>query len=173
VHIAYQVLGEGPVDLFHVLPFATPIEFGWELPQIARWWARMAVFSRSIIFDQRGVGSSDRPEAPPPVDDQVADLQAVVDAVGAERFALAAYSQAPPAGIAYAARYPERVTRLVLYGATARVMRAPDYPEGKSSAEAQHLGGRPQARVGQRRDIRPEPPEHRQRPGRPRMHGSR
>lgn len=136
VHIAYQVLGEGSVDLFHVLPFATPIEVGWELPQIARWWARMAVFSRSIIFDQRGVGSSDRPEAPPTVDNQVADLQAVVDAVGAERFALAAYSQASPAGIAYAARYPERVTRLVLYGATARVMRAPDYPEGRSSAEA-------------------------------------
>src|SRR3989442_14667106 len=104
VHIAYQVLGQGPVDIVHVLPFGTPVEIGWELPQIARWWARIGSFSRSIIFDQRGVGSSDRPDPPPTVEEQVADLQAVVDAVGAEHFVLAAYSQASPAGIAYAAR---------------------------------------------------------------------
>jgi class 3 adenylate cyclase len=136
VHIAYQVLGSGPAEMVHVLPFATPVEVGWELPQIARWWARMGSFSRSIIFDQRGVGSSDRPDPPPTVEEQVADLQAVVDAVGAERFVLAAYSQASPAGIAYAARNPDRVTRLVLYAATARVMHAPNYPEGRTIPEA-------------------------------------
>jgi class 3 adenylate cyclase len=136
VHIAYQVLGSGPAEMVHVLPFATPVEVGWELPQIARWWARIGSFSRSIIFDQRGVGSSDRPDPPPTVDEQVEDLQAVVDAVGAERFVLAAYSQASPAGIAYAARNPDRVTRLVLYAATARVMHAPDYPEGRTIPQA-------------------------------------
>jgi class 3 adenylate cyclase len=136
VHIAYQVLGAGPAEMVHVLPFATPVEIGWELPQIARWWTRIGAFSRSIIFDQRGVGSSDRPESAPTIDEQVGDLEAVVEAVGAERFALAAYSQASPAGIAYAARHPERVTQLVLYGATARVMRGPDYPEGRSTHEA-------------------------------------
>lgn len=136
VHIAYQVLGEGPAEMVHVLPFATPVEVGWELPQIARWWTRIGAFSRSIIFDQRGVGSSDRPEAPPTLDEQVDDLAAVIDAVGAERFALAAYSQSSPVGIAYAARHPERVTALVLYAATARVMHAPDYPEGRSALQA-------------------------------------
>jgi class 3 adenylate cyclase len=136
IHIAYQVLGDGPAEMVHVLPFGTPVEIGWELPQIARWWTRIGAFTRSIIFDQRGVGSSDRPESPPTVEEQVADIEAVVDAIGAERFALAAYSQASPAGIAYAARHPERVTQLVLYAATARVMEAPDYPEGRSVAEA-------------------------------------
>ena len=136
VHIAYQVLGDGPAEMVHVLPFATPVETGWELPQIARWWTRIGAFSRSIIFDQRGVGSSDRPESPPTIDDQVADLEAVIETIGAERFALAAYSQASPAGIAYAARHPECVTRLILYAATARVMHDDDYPEGRRSHEA-------------------------------------
>ena len=136
VHIAYQVLGKGPVDIVHVLPFGTPVEVGWELPQIARWWSRIGSFSRSIIFDQRGVGSSDRTERPPTLDDQIADLDAVIDAVGAGEFVLAAYSQASPAGIAYARRHPDRVSRLVLYAATARVMRAPDYPAGRTSHEA-------------------------------------
>ena len=136
VHIAYQVLGHGPADMVHVLPFATPVEVGWELPQITRWWSRIGSFTRSIIFDQRGVGSSDRPERPPTLDEQVEDLNAVVDAVGAKEFVLAAYSQASPAGIAYACRYPQRVRRLVLYAATARVMRAPDYPAGRTVKEA-------------------------------------
>ena len=151
VHIAYQVLGGGPAEMVHVLPFATPVEIGWELPQIARWWTRIGAFSRSIIFDQRGVGSSDRPESPPTVDEQVADLEAVVEAVGAERFALAAYSQASPAGIAYAARHPERVTQLVLYGATARVMRGRGLPGGALHTRGACVGRLARERVGQRR----------------------
>jgi class 3 adenylate cyclase len=137
VHIAYQVLGSGPPVIVHVLPFGTPVEVGWELPQIARWWSLVGAFSRSIIFDQRGVGSSDRTNRPPTIDEQVADIEAVIEAVDIETFVLAAYSQASPAGIAYAAQHPERVTRLILYAATARVMEAPDYPEGRPLAEAQ------------------------------------
>ncbi len=136
VHIAYQVLGTGPPDMVHLLPFGTPVEIGWELPQIARWWTHMGSFSRSIIFDQRGVGSSDRSDVPVTVEDQVADLHAVIEAIGAEQIVLAAYSQASPAGIVYAARYPDRVSRLVLYAATARVMHAPDYPAGRTMAQA-------------------------------------
>lgn len=135
-HIAYQILGDGPPDVVHVLPFGTPVEIGWELPQIARWWTQIGSFSRSVIFDQRGVGSSDRYERPAEVEDQVADLHAVIEATVAEQVVLAAYSQASPVGIAYARRYPERVSSLVLYAATARVMDAPDYPEGRSTQEA-------------------------------------
>jgi class 3 adenylate cyclase len=136
VHIAYQVLGSGPHDMVHVLPFGTPVEVGWELPQIARWWTHIGSFTRSVIFDQRGVGSSDRTGKAPTVEDQVDDLQAVIEAIGAEQIVLAAYSQASPAGIVYASRYPERVSRLVLYAATARVMEAPGYSAGRTTHEA-------------------------------------
>jgi class 3 adenylate cyclase/pimeloyl-ACP methyl ester carboxylesterase len=136
VHIAYQVLGDGPIDMVHVLPFGIPVEVGWELPQIARWWSLIGSFTRSVIFDQRGVGSSDRTVTAPTIEDQMADLEAVVEAVGANQFVLAAYSQASPAGIVYAARNADRVKRLVLYAATARVMWAADYPAGRTRHEA-------------------------------------
>jgi class 3 adenylate cyclase/pimeloyl-ACP methyl ester carboxylesterase len=136
MHIAYQVLGDGPIDMVHVLPFGIPIEVGWELPQIARWWSLIGSFTRSVIFDQRGVGSSDRTESATTIEEQIADLDAVVDAVGVGQFVLAAYSQASPAGIVYANRNSDRVKRLVLYAATARVMRAPDYPSGRTRQEA-------------------------------------
>ncbi len=136
VHIAYQVLGSGPPDMVHVLPFGTPVEIGWELPQIARWWRTIGSFSRSVIFDQRGVGSSDRTDSSATVDEQVADLHAVIAATAEAEVILAAYSQASPIGIAYAHRHPERVSSLVLYAATARVMEAPGYPEGRTVSEA-------------------------------------
>jgi class 3 adenylate cyclase/pimeloyl-ACP methyl ester carboxylesterase len=136
VHIAYQVLGDGPIDMVHVLPFGIPVEVGWELPQIARWWSLIGSFTRSVIFDQRGVGSSDRTERAPTIEEQIADLEAVINAVGANQFVLAAYSQASPAGIVYASRNADRVKRLVLYAATARVMWAPDYPAGRTRHEA-------------------------------------
>jgi len=142
VHIAYQVLGDGPVDMVHVLPFATPVEIGWELPQIARWWSLIGSFTRSIIFDQRGVGSSDRTESAPTVQEQIQDIDTVIDAVGCRQVVLAAYSQASPAGIAYASRHPERVSKLVLYAATARVMSAPDYPAGRTRHDARQYVAR-------------------------------
>jgi class 3 adenylate cyclase len=142
VHIAYQVLGSGSRDMVHVLPFGTPVEVGWELPQIARWWTRVGSFTRSVIFDQRGVGSSDRTDVLPTLEDQVADLHAVIEAVGSEQVVLGAYSQASPAGIAYASRYPERVSRLVLYAATARVMAAPGYSAGRTVTEAREYVSR-------------------------------
>jgi pimeloyl-ACP methyl ester carboxylesterase len=136
VHIAYQVLGAGAPDMVHVLPFGTPVEIGWELPQIARWWRKIGSFSRSVLFDQRGVGSSDRTDSSATVDEQVADLQTVIEATADGRVVLAAYSQASPVGIAYARRHPGRISSLVLYAATARVMEAPGYPEGRTVAEA-------------------------------------
>jgi class 3 adenylate cyclase len=142
VHIAYQVLGAGPPDMVHVVPFGTPVEIGWELPQIARWWRQIGAFSRSVIFDQRGVGSSDRTDRPATVEEQVSDLHAVVEATAAAQVVLAAYSQASPVGIAYAHRHPERVSSLVLYAATARVMEAPGYPEGRTVAEAREYVSR-------------------------------
>ena len=142
VHIAYQVLGSGPPDMVHVLPFGTPVEVGWELPQIAQWWTHIGSFTRSVIFDQRGVGSSDRTESAATIDDQVADLYAVIEAIGASEVVLGAYSQASPAGIAFAHRYPERVSRLVLYAATARVMVAEDYPEGRTLEAAREYVAR-------------------------------
>jgi pimeloyl-ACP methyl ester carboxylesterase len=142
VQIAYQVLGQGPLDTIHTLPFAAPMEVGWELPQIARYLTRFASFSRTIVFDQRSTGASDRTGAPPTLEEQVADLGAVVDAVEARDLALVGCSQTAASTIVYARRNPDRVKRLVLISATARSIVADDYPTGATLEQMQDLGRR-------------------------------
>jgi len=134
--IAYAVLGDGPFDLLQLLPVGNPIEMGWEIPVMGRFWERLASFSRLILVDQRGTGASDAIATAPTLDEHVADVEAVVDALGLGEVVVAAGSQATPQAILYAHRHPESVRRLLLYGATARLLRAPDYPHGFAPEQA-------------------------------------
>lgn len=142
VQIAFQVVGEGPPDVVHSTPYAAPMEVGWELPQISRFLTRFAAFSRTVVLDQRSVGASDRTGQPPTLEEQVEDLGAVIDAVGAEELALIGYSQAAPPTIVYARRHPDRVRRLVLIDATARALEAEDYPVGTTMERMQRFAQR-------------------------------
>jgi len=92
VHIAYQVVGDGPIDLVFVPGYAANLQWQWELPSYARFLERLASFSRLIIVDRRGAGLSDRfsPEDLPPLEDLADDLEVVLDAVGSERAACSA-----------------------------------------------------------------------------------
>jgi class 3 adenylate cyclase len=128
--IAYAVIGDGPLDLLFFLPFGNPIELGWEIPLMARFWERLASFTRLVMFDQRGTGASDATAAPPTLEEHVADARAVADAVGFEQFVVAGGSQSSPQTILFAHRHHDRVRRLVLYAATARLLEAPEYPIG-------------------------------------------
>ncbi len=128
--IAYQVHGEGPLDLVFVPGFVSHVELWWEEPTLRRFLRRLASFSRVVVFDKRGQGLSDRPGRPPTLEESMDDLGAVMDAVGIERAAILGISEGGPMSALYAATHPDRVVALVLYGTFARMLMAPDYPVG-------------------------------------------
>jgi pimeloyl-ACP methyl ester carboxylesterase len=133
--IAYQVVGEGPIDLVLVLGFATHLELQWESPPFARFFERISSFSRLLIFDKRGMGLSDPVTEVPTLEQRIDDVRAVMDAAGSERAALFGISEGGPMSVLFAATHPERVNALVLHGAMGRTTEAPDYPWA-SPAEA-------------------------------------
>lgn len=137
--IAYQVIGEGPLDLVLVLGWVSHVELAWENPQLARFLRRLASFSRLIIFDKRGTGLSDRVPVNelPTLEERMDDVRAVMDNAGSERAALFGVSEGGPMSLLFAATYPERTTALVVYGSYARRMWAPDYPWGPTPEERQ------------------------------------
>src|SRR5256714_3036176 len=130
VNIAYQVAGDGPLDLVFVPGFVSHLDLQWADPRIARFLEKLASFSRLILFDKRGTGLSDPVAGPATLEDRMQDLRAVMDAAGSERAALFGLSEGGPMSILFAATYPERVSALVLYGSFARMNQAADYPWG-------------------------------------------
>lgn len=130
VHIAYQVVGEGPADLVLVPGWISHLEHQWEDPAHARFLERLASFSRLISFDKRGTGLSDRvaDNALPTLEQRMDDVRAVMDAVGCSRAALLGISEGGPMSALFAATYPERTSALVMYGTYARRIRDEEYP---------------------------------------------
>jgi class 3 adenylate cyclase len=136
VSIAYQVLGSGPFDVVFVPPAVSNVELGWEVDNTRVFLERLASFSRLIYFDKRGTGLSDRVAGAPTLETRMDDVRAVMDAVGSSRAALVGWSEGVAMSSLFAATYPDRTWALVLYGASARVLRAQDYPWGPTEAEA-------------------------------------
>jgi pimeloyl-ACP methyl ester carboxylesterase/class 3 adenylate cyclase len=120
VHVAYQVFGNGPVDLIYIPGFVSHLENLWEQPDLARWLLRLARFARVIMFDKRGTGLSDRMGELPSFDQRMDDLRAVMDAAGIECAAMLGLSEGGPLAMLFAATYPDRCRALVLYGTFAR-----------------------------------------------------
>jgi pimeloyl-ACP methyl ester carboxylesterase len=119
VRIAYAAVGSGP-PLLKSPNWLTHLEYEWHSPVWRHWWAALARDFQLIRFDQRGSGLSDREVSDMSFEAWVADLETVADAAGLERFDLLGISQGGPIAVEYAVRHPERVRRLVLYGAYAR-----------------------------------------------------
>ncbi|MDP9335790.1 MAG: adenylate/guanylate cyclase domain-containing protein [Actinomycetota bacterium] len=130
--VAYQVLGEGPLDLLYFYGMGSHIEFAWESPAYAEFFMRLASFSRLIMFDRRGTGSSDgiSRSAIPTWEEWTEDIVAVLDAAGSRRAAILAATDSGPIAILLAAMHPELVSALVLFNTTARYLEADDYPIG-------------------------------------------
>jgi class 3 adenylate cyclase len=136
VSIAYQVSGDGPFDLVLVPGFVSHLDNDWEHPDSARFLDRLSEFSRLIRFDKRGTGLSDRTVGLPDLETRMADVRAVLDAVGGERAALFGYSEGGPMSVLFAATYPDRTRALVLYGTYAkRADPDEDYPWAATWAE--------------------------------------
>ncbi|HET6642300.1 MAG TPA: alpha/beta fold hydrolase, partial [Gaiellaceae bacterium] len=134
VNIAYQVVGDGPLDLILVHGWVQSFDPGWEIEELKRFYERVACFSRLILFDKRGVGLSDRVmlDDLPTLETRMDDMRAVMDAVGSERAAVLGHSEGAAMAALFAATYPERTTALVMVGGFARFREAPDYPLGMS-----------------------------------------
>jgi pimeloyl-ACP methyl ester carboxylesterase len=139
VHIAYQVTGNGPLDLIYVPGFVSHVEQLWEEPRAARFLHRLASFCRLIRFDKRGTGLSDRVVAIPTLEERMDDVRAVMDAVGSQRAALLGSSEGGPMCALFAATYPQRTSALIMYGAMARIAWAPDHPWGRTLEEHEAL----------------------------------
>jgi pimeloyl-ACP methyl ester carboxylesterase len=139
VSIAYQVHGEGPLDLVFVPGFVSHVEVYWEQAMVARFFRRLASFSRLVLFDKRGQGLSDRPARPPTLEESMDDLGAVMAAAGCERPAVFGISEGGPMSALFAASHPERVSSLILYGTFPRILRAPDFPQGVSGEQLDAL----------------------------------
>ena len=131
-HIAYQVIGSGPMDLLLAVGSHVSIGVRDEEPRWYQFDRRLASFSRLIRFDLRGIGLSDpiSPAAPPSIEDWVVDAMAVLDAVGSERAALLGHARGGQIALLLSATHPERVSAQVVAHAAARWLRAPDYPFG-------------------------------------------
>jgi class 3 adenylate cyclase len=142
VEIAFQVLGDGPIDLLLYTGALIPIDCVDEEPSMARFHRRLASFGRLVRFDPRGIGLSDRGSAahPPTHEQRVHDGIAVLDAVGSERAVVLAPFLNGADGLMLAAMHPERVSSLVVVNGTARTVWAPDYPDGIAQSVIDALG---------------------------------
>jgi class 3 adenylate cyclase/pimeloyl-ACP methyl ester carboxylesterase len=116
VNIAYQTMGDGPVDIILVPGFMSHIEFMHELPGYTAFLRRLSGFARVVTFDKRGQGLSDRVSDAPSLEQRMDDVRAVMDAIGSQRAILFGVSEGCAMSALFAATYPERVSRLILFG---------------------------------------------------------
>jgi pimeloyl-ACP methyl ester carboxylesterase len=137
MHVAYQVLGDGPIDLVFVPGWITHLEYGWQQPRVAHFLRRLAAFSRLILFDKRGTGLSDRVPEYPTLQDRMDDVRAVMETVGSERAAVFGMSEGGQMAMLFAATYPERTLALALYATFAKRVWSPDYPWAPTPEERQ------------------------------------
>ena len=137
VNIAYQVIGEGDLDIVFVMGWVSHLEYFWKEPHFAAFLGRLASFSRLILFDKRGTGLSDRVPLSelPTLEQRMEDVRAVMDAVGSERAVLIGVSEGGPMCSLFAATYPEKTTALVMIGTYAKRIRDDDYPWAPTSEE--------------------------------------
>jgi class 3 adenylate cyclase len=137
VNIAYQVVGDGPIDLVVVPGWVSQVEAMWEEPTHEAFLRRLAVFSRLILFDKRGTGLSDRVSLDrlPTLEDRMDDVRAVMDAAGSERAALFGTSEGGVMCALFAATYPQRTTALIMYASYARRIWTSDYPWAPTPTE--------------------------------------
>jgi class 3 adenylate cyclase len=137
--IAYQVVGEGGLDLLFLTGWITQIEQLWEAPANRRFLERLASFCRLILFDSRGTGLSDRVLVEYSVEQEAQDAIAVLDAAGSERAAVLTYAVGGLVGAQLAADRPDRIGALVMYASLARTSWAPDYDWAMTSEEREEL----------------------------------
>src|SRR6266581_3173840 len=142
-HIAYQVVGDGPIDLVLIPEWFSHVDAQWDVAPLARTLRRLGSFSRLILFDKGGSGLSDPVTLAelPSLEVWIEEVQAVMDAAGSGRAALLGDGGGGPMAMMFAATHPERVSALVLVNSFARITRCPDYPAGLPAEDLQRFPG--------------------------------
>jgi pimeloyl-ACP methyl ester carboxylesterase len=130
VNIAYQVIGEGPVDLVFVMGWVSHLEYFWTEPRFARFLQRLSSMCRLVLLDKRGTGMSDRVPLHqlPTIEQRMEDVHAVMDAIGSQQAVICGVSEGGCMSAVFAATYPQRASGLILIATYARRLWAPDYP---------------------------------------------
>jgi pimeloyl-ACP methyl ester carboxylesterase/DNA-binding CsgD family transcriptional regulator len=128
VHIAYQVIGDGPIDLLFIHGFISHLDAAWENYEFADFFDQLGKVARVILFDKRGVGLSDRIQGAPTLENTVEDATHVLDATASKRTFVMGTSEGAAAAVLLASTYPERVAGLILYGATPKIIRNGNQP---------------------------------------------
>jgi pimeloyl-ACP methyl ester carboxylesterase len=140
VNIAYQVLGEGSLDLVFISGLTHHVELVWENPPQARFLRRLASLGRLLLFDKRGTGMSDHVIGAPTLETRMDDIRAVMDAVESEHAVLIGVYDGGTLAALFAATYPERTSALVLFHAFPRFVRSPELPWLEPRAEYERRG---------------------------------
>ncbi|TPI55830.1 alpha/beta fold hydrolase [Mesorhizobium sp. B3-1-7] len=135
INIAYQVTGEGLIDLIYVPGWVSNLDLAWGSPRFAHVLKRLGTFSRLIRFDKRGTGLSDRNVGLPTLEERMEDVRAVLDAVGSTRAVLFGSSEGGPMCMLFATTYPERTSALVLNGTYAKGTWSKEYPWARTVAQ--------------------------------------
>lgn len=131
LHVAYQTIGDGPLDIVFIAPGVTSIETVWDVPEMAAYVRGLADIGRLVLFDAVGSGLSDpMPELGHSLDSWATDVRIVMDAVGIDQAVLHCYDSAGTMAMVFAALYPERVSSLVLVNTFARLRKSEDLPVG-------------------------------------------
>ncbi len=130
LEIAYEVLGDGPIDIVTLFEWGSSLDIVWDNPRCERFLRRIAEFGRLIRFDVRGTGLSDRVDDLPPLEDWVDDVSAVLAAVGSERACLIGHGHAAQPCLLFAATHPQQTSAVVTVNGFARLRRGPAYPWG-------------------------------------------
>lgn len=139
VNIAYQVIGDGPIDIVFVMGWVSHLEFFWKHHLFASFLDRLASFSRLILFDKRGTGLSDRVPLSelPTLEQRMEDVHAVMDAVDSQSAVLIGVSEGGPLCSLFAATYPDRTSALVMIGTYAKRIRDEEYPWAPTETQRQ------------------------------------
>jgi pimeloyl-ACP methyl ester carboxylesterase/class 3 adenylate cyclase len=156
--IAYQAVGEGPVDLVYASGIWSNVEMMWEEPRWARFLERLSSFSRLILFDMRGVGLSDRGPEPPVLELQRDDVAAVMDGAASEAAVVFGGARAATMAMLFAATHPERTKALILYAPVAKTVSTPNFPFGKRPEQQQAFFERFVREVGTGRNLELQAP---------------
>jgi class 3 adenylate cyclase len=139
LRIAYATFGDGPLDFVFVPGWVSHLESWWEADAPARFFRRIASFSRLIMFDKRGTGLSDPFTGVPTLEERSDDVRAVMEAVGSTAAFLCGLSEGGPMSVLFSAAYPDRTRGLILIGSNVRILKSPDWPYGNTPEEWQEF----------------------------------